>query len=144
MVQLFQFVEKICISTDCFQAACEIGYHELSFVHKGGGQNKGFHSGPIMWVSYFGLWVTGPHNFSCCVGWVPLPFQKKSDSLFSPNLSHFSQLTSIFTHSFPVFVLCTSILAVFMLRASLLAPSFCSFYLSGCLSHPSNVTVLRR
>ena len=34
MVQLFQFVEKTCISTDCLQAACEIAYHKLSFAHK--------------------------------------------------------------------------------------------------------------
>ena len=32
----------------------------------------------------------------------------------------------------------------FMLRGSLLTPNFCSFYLSGCLWHPSNVTVLKR
>ena len=35
---------------------------------KGGGQIKGFHLGPIMWVSDFELWVAGPHNFLCCVG----------------------------------------------------------------------------
>ena len=33
-LQLFHFVEKSCISTDCFQAACKIAYHELSFAHK--------------------------------------------------------------------------------------------------------------
>ena len=34
IVQLFQFVEKTCNSTDCFQAACEVAYHEFSFAHK--------------------------------------------------------------------------------------------------------------
>ena len=33
-MQLFQFVEETCISTDSSQAACEIAYHELSFAHK--------------------------------------------------------------------------------------------------------------
>ena len=55
----------------------------LSKHAKGGGQKKDFHSGPIMRVSYFGLWVSGPYNFPCCVGWVPLPFQKASGSTFS-------------------------------------------------------------
>ena len=50
---------------------------------KGRGQKEGFHLGPIMWVSYFGLWVAGPHSFPC-VGWVPLPFQKALGSPFSP------------------------------------------------------------
>ena len=34
-------------------------------------------------------------------------------------------------HIFPVFALCTPIFADFMLQASLLTLSFCSFYLSG-------------
>ena len=109
---------------------------------KGGGQKKGFHSEPKMWVSYFGLWVASPNNFPCCVGWVPLPFQKAPGSHFFPNLTRFNRFTPIFTHIFPVFVLCAPILAVF--RASLLTPSFCSFYLSGCLWHPSGVTVIKR
>ena len=33
MVQLFQSVEKTCISINCFQAAFEIAYYELSFAH---------------------------------------------------------------------------------------------------------------
>ena len=45
---------------------------------------------------------------------------------FLPNLAHISRLTPIFTHIFPVFVLCTPILATFMLQASLLTPIFCS------------------
>ena len=32
----------------------------------------------------------GPHNFLCCCGWVPLPVQEASGSLFLLNLTHFS------------------------------------------------------
>ena len=54
---------------------------------KGGDQKRGFCLGPIMWVLDFGLQVASPHNFQCCVGWVPLHFQKASGSLF-PVKSH--------------------------------------------------------
>ena len=101
-----------------------------------------FSLGTHQWDSYFGLWVAGPQYFPWCVGWVPLSLQKPSGSLFSQNLTHFSRFMPIFTHIFPVFVLCTQILTVFMLRASLLTPNFCSFYLSGCLWYPSEVAVL--
>ena len=97
-----------------------------------------------MWVSHFRLWVAGPHNCPWCAGWVPLPFQKASDSPLPPKSHWFSPFTPIFTHIFPVFVLCTTTLAVFMLWASLLTPNFCSFYLSGFLWHPSDVIVLNR
>ena len=54
-MQLFQFVEKICISTDCFQAACEVAYHELSFAHKISSQNILYHKG-----HYKIYCITGP------------------------------------------------------------------------------------
>ena len=92
------------------------------FLPKGGGQNKGFHSGPIMWVSYFGLWVAGPHNFPCCVGWVPLPFQKATDSPFSSKSHTFGRLPSIFYPHFSSF--CT------------MYPNFGSFYASGFFIDP--------
>ena len=63
----------------------------------------------------------------------------------------FSQISLILVdlHLFlPIFfhfcVLCTPTLAVFILRASLMTPNFFSFYLSGCLWHPSDVTTLNR
>ena len=31
---IIKFVEKACISTDCFQAAYEVACDELSFAHK--------------------------------------------------------------------------------------------------------------
>ena len=61
------------------------------------------------------------------------PFKRHRVPRFLLNLTHFSQFSPIFTHIFPVFVLCTPILAVFMLGASLWTPNFCSFYHSGCL-----------
>ena len=79
-----------------------------------------------MWVSYFGLWVAGSRHFPCCVSWVPLSFQKVLGAPFSSKSHSFSRFT------------------VFMLRASLLTPNVCSFYFSGCLWHPSDVTVLKR
>ena len=78
----------------------------LHFHFKGGDQKKGFYPGPVMWVSYFGLWAACLHNFPCCVGWVPLPFQKASGSPFSPKSDSF---LSIFTYLYPNF----SVLALF-------------------------------
>ena len=97
-----------------------------------------------MRVSYFGLRVAGPHKFSSCVGWVSLPFQKALGSPFLVNLIHFSQFAPNFDNFFPVSVLCIPILVALMLRASLLTPNFCSIYLSGCLWHPTDVTVFKR
>ena len=37
---------------------------------KGEGQKKGFYPSTIMWVSHFGLWFAGQHNFPCCFGWI--------------------------------------------------------------------------
>ena len=99
-----------------------------------------------MWDSYFGLWVAGPHYFPWCVGWVPLPKNKISYTKTRHTVPHFPKISLILvdlhlflTHIFPVCVLCTPILVAFMLRASLLTPNFRSFYLLGCLWHPSEV-----
>ena len=54
-----------------------------TIVFRGGGQKKGFHPGPTMWVSSFGLRIAGPHNFPCCVGLVLLSFQNIGFPIFS-------------------------------------------------------------
>ena len=107
---------------------------------------QGFHSGLIMWVSYFRLWVAGivPIIFHDVSVGSHYPFKRYRVPHFLPNHIHFSRFTPIFVHLSPVIVLCTPVLAVFMLRASLLTPNFFSFYLSGCLWHPSDVTVFNR
>ena len=96
-----------------------------------------------MWLAYFGLWVAGPHNFPCCVWWVPSPFKRHWVPHFLPNLTHFSRLTPIFTSIFPVFVLCTPILAAFMLRASLLTPIFALFFIRAACGTPVMLLLLR-
>ena len=60
----------------CYIRICEVRFN-------GGGKTKGFHLGPIIWVSYIGLWAAGPHNFPYCFGCVPLPLQQTSGSSFS-------------------------------------------------------------
>ena len=74
---------------ECHKAVGIICVFIYDNVSKGGCQKKGFHPGPIMWVSYSGLWVAGPNNFSCCVGWVLLPSQQASGSTFSPKSHSF-------------------------------------------------------
>ena len=56
--------------------------------HNRGDQKKGLHSGPIMWASYFELWVAGPHNFPC--------FNRHRVPHFLQNLKNFSRFTRIF------------------------------------------------
>ena len=73
----------------------------------------------------------------CRLGPITYPFKRHRVPHFLRNLTHFSRFSPTFTHIFPVLVPCTPILAVLMLRASLLNPSFCSFYLLGCLWHLS-------
>ena len=52
-------------------------FHSFNFTSTlSEGQKKG---GPKLWVLYFGLWVAGPHNFPCCVGWVTLPWNTQHD-----------------------------------------------------------------
>ena len=67
------------------------------------GAKKGFHSGPIMWVSHFRLWVAGPYNFPCCFGWVPFTLSMGIDfPIFLPivlilvDLQHKYIFTQIF------------------------------------------------
>ena len=58
---------------------------------KRGGQRKDFCKGPMMLASYFGLWVTDPHSFPCCFGWVPFLFRQAFKvPHFLSNLTHFS------------------------------------------------------
>ena len=83
-----------------------------------------------MWDSYFRLWVAGPITFHDVSVGSHYPF--KSPHFFKISLI-LVDLHLFLTHIFPVFVLCTPILAVFMLRASLLTPNFRSFYFSGSL-----------
>ena len=94
----------------------------LKYTNERVNQKKGFYSGPIIWDSYFGLWVVGPHNFPCCVGWVPLPFQKASGSSFSPQISLISVDLHLFLLTFSQF--CTMHL------------NFDSFYASGFFIDP--------
>ena len=70
--------------------------------------------------------ATGPHNFPCCFGLVPLPFHQVSGYPLSRKSYLFQWVTPIFTPIFPVLVLFTPIFAVLMLWATLLTPSFCS------------------
>ena len=75
-----------------------------------------------MWLAYFGLGLQVSIIFHIVSVGSHYPFEKHWVPHFLPNLTHFSRLTPIFTHIFPVFVLCTLILEAFMLRASLLTP----------------------
>ena len=75
-------------------------------------------------VSYFGLWAPGPHNFWGCVGWVPLPFKRHWVPHFLSNLTHFSRCPLIFTHIFPVFVICTTSLGSFFSSGFFIDPQF--------------------
>ena len=78
-----------------------------------------------MRVSYFGLYrLQIPIIFHAVSVGSHYPFKRHRVPHFLPNLTHFSPFTPIFTHIFPVFVLCNPTLAVFMLRASLLTPQF--------------------
>ena len=74
------------------------------------------------------------------------PFKRYRVPHFLPNLTHFNLVDlHLFLPTFFQFLYCVpQFWAVFMLRASLLTPNFFSFYLLGCLWHPSNVTVLNR
>ena len=72
------------------------------------------------------------------------PFKRHRVPHFLPKLTCFVRFTPIFADILLVFVPCTPILAVFMLRTSLLTPYFCSFYLPGCLWHPTDAAVLKR
>ena len=89
-----------------------------------------------MLVLYFGLWVPGPIIFHV----VSFGSHYKSNGFpFS------SQILLILVDLHPFyahlssFVLCTPILEVFMLQAC-----FGYFCYSGCLWHPSDVTVVKR
>ena len=108
------------------------------------GQKKTFHSEPIMWVSYFGLWVAGPHNFSCCAGWVPLPFQKAPIPHFLLyQTNNFSRFTPIFTQKLKFSSFCTMYPNFGSFYASSLFIDPQSLYLSGCLWHISSRQWLR-
>ena len=94
---------------------------------------KGFHPGPIVWVSHLGLWVVDPMIFYfLSVGSHYLSNRHRVPH-FLPSLSHFSRFTPIITRILPVLVLCTPVFSIFMIRATSLTPSLCSFYLSGYL-----------
>ena len=106
----------LCNPSFCAVTFCKLWYQ----IVKGGAQKKGFHPGLIMWVSYFGLWVARPHDFPCCIGWVPLPFQKALGFLFPPkSYLRFTPILPTFSYFF-----CN------------LYPNFGSFYASGVIFTP--------
>ena len=94
---------------------------------KGGGQKNGFHLGAIMWVSYFGLWAAGPMIFHVGSVGSQCPFNRPQVLHFLANLTHFSRFTPTFTQIFLVLVLLNPSFAVYVLWATLLTLSFCSF-----------------
>ena len=64
-------------------------------------------------------------------------FKKHRVPHFLPNLTHFSRLTPIFTHIFPVFALRTPILAVFYASRFFIDPQFLHFLSFRLLVAPS-------
>ena len=86
-------------------------------------QKNGFHTGSMIWDTYFGPSVVGIHNFNNSFGWVPLLLQQALSPQFSPKSSHFSQIKPFLTQLFSVLVLFTILVVV--------------LYASDCFSEPS-------
>ena len=115
---------------------------------KEGGQKKGFHSGHIihMWVSYFKLWVAGPHSFSMLCWLGPIILSKGIGSpIFSQIPLILVDLHQFLLTFFQLLSHVPPLLALFMLQASLLtAPSIFALYIfQAACGNPVIILTLR-
>ena len=66
---------------------------EISY--KGKRPKESFSPKPIMWVSYLGLLIAGPHNFRVRSVGSYYPFNRHRVHHFLPNLADFGRFTPI-------------------------------------------------
>ena len=107
---------------------------------EGGGHKKGFHPGPIMQVSYSGYGLQVSINFHIVSVGSHYPFNRHRVLHSLPNLTHFSQLTSIFTPIFPFLVLFTPIFRLFMPQVFALSNKKQKFTQGSWCNHSENMT----
>ena len=102
---------------------------------KRGGQRKTFHTGPVVWVSYFGLYNKIFSVGSHCL------FNMLRILHFLPNLTHFSRFIPILTKICSVLPLFPSIFQFLCLGLPVRIPNFRCFHSLGCLKQPNDRTV---